>query len=571
MAITYGLLLEADFTALESVGEAWMDLYGNLDDQAATIGELKAKDVAAFGVNHWEGRNADTAREQVRDIVVDLDERAAAARRVSVSIADAVEEFRAAQSDLNEAVAEVDRERATVTDAGAVVPDTSRGTDNISYAQGMSTRINAALDRATEADEGLKAAIGVWAETFSASERSALIQGAADEAEELQELIDSGASPQAINDWWSGLDEAERLGILEGNPGLIADVDGIPTEDRDAANRDLLEAEIDRFSPTLDADIADLEAQLEELDAAGDRFDEGGGNLGVPHETSEYRELREQLEALEVERDDRDSLEKLQDAISGQARTDQEYFLLGYDSAEDGKAIVSVGNPDTADNTAVYVPGTGGDLDGASGGDLQRAETMAWDAAAVPGGGETAVVMWLDYDAPDDAFLNAPSSSYAEDASEPLTSFMGGLEATNHDPEGTTTTVMGHSYGTTVIGEAASENGLATDQIVAVASPGMTVDHASELNIDPDDFYATTAPGDAIHAAAESSLIHGPDPSDTGLNLSDGPGSGFGGTSFESDSMSWNPMEIHSNYWEDGNSARDNMAKIFTGNGDEVR
>ncbi|RRR99132.1 alpha/beta hydrolase [Glycomyces terrestris] len=568
--ITYSLLRKADFAALEAVAETWMNLYATLDDQAVSLVGLKSKDDSAFGTDHWEGPSSEAARDKIRDLVLALDERASAARRVSVAIAVAVEEFKGAQADLNEVVAEIDRERVALTEAGSVIPDTSRGTDNVSYAEGLSSRISAALERAAEADEALKAAIGVWAETFSESERLGLVHEAADEADELQDLIDAGASPERINEWWNGLSEAERLGILEGDPALIAGLDGVPTDTRDAANRSLLEAELDRYSPTLDQDIADVQERIAEIEGNWSEIVASGD----PGESAEELEhLRDRLAALEDERATRDELVNLQDAISGQARTGQEYFLLGYDSAEDGKAIVAVGNPDTADNTVVYVPGTGGDLDGASGNDLARAETMALDASQVPGSGETAVLVWMDYDAPNHPLANSPSLSYAEDASAPLASFMSGLESTNRDPEENTTTVVGHSYGTTVIGQAASEHGLATDQIVAVASPGMTVDQASELGIDPEDFYATTAPGDIIHAAAESGRL-GADPTDTGVNW-DGRQTGvdwdgFGGNTFDSDAMGSDPIEIHSNYWDANNPARINMALIFTGNGKEA-
>lgn len=568
MAITYDLLLGADFNTLEAAGESWMALYQVLEDQAAALVDLKSSDDGPFGIDHWDGQSGEAARERVRDLVLALDERSAAARRVAIAITVAVEEFKGAQADLNEVVAETDHERVELTDTGSVIPDTSTGTDNIYYAEGLSSRITAALERATEADEALKAAIGTWAETYSESERLAMIAEAQDEAGELQELIDSGATPEQINDWWNGLSEAERLGILEGDPALIAGLDGIPTDTRDAANRNLLDAELNRYSPTLDGDIAALESQIAELQADWDDVVASNNEDLI----EQLIPLQDQLHALEAERDQRDALNSLQEAIAGQAQTGQDYFLLGYDSAGDGQAIVSVGNPDTADNTAVYVPGTGADMDGASAGLLDRTESMAYDASQVPGSGETAVVLWLGYDAPDNPVLNSPSVSYAEDASTPLASFMDGLQSTNHDPEGTTTTTIGHSYGTTVIGQSASDHGgLATDQIVAVASPGMTVDHASDLGIDPDDFYATTAPGDMINLPAETAGILGPDPNDTGLNINGGSlDAGFGGTSFSSDNMDGDPVAIHSNYWDPGNPARENMALIFTGNGDQV-
>jgi pimeloyl-ACP methyl ester carboxylesterase len=395
-------------------------------------------------------------------------------------------------------------------------------------------------------------------------------------AEYLQELhedfldkIESGeATPEEVNKWWNSLSEGDRELFVHELPELVGPVDGIPTDDRDTANRLLLDQEIAGFSPTLDGDIAAIEDRISEIEGNWSDIVASGESV---ERTEELEQLRAELSELQDERATFHELEDLQEAITGQAPTGQDYYLLGYDSAGDGKAIVSVGNPDEADNTVVYVPGTGGDLDGAGGNDLRRAETMAGDAFQIPGSGETAVIMWLDYDAPDNPLTDSPSLSYAEDASEPLASFMGGLDAANHDPEGTTTTVMGHSYGTTVIGQAASEHGLDTDQIVAVASPGMTVDHARELGIDPDDFYSTTAPGDIIGAAAEASLILGPDPNDSGFNIrGGGADAGFGGTSFTSDNMGWNPVDIHSNYWDDENPSRKNMAMIFTGNGDQV-
>ncbi|WP_051393372.1 alpha/beta hydrolase [Glycomyces arizonensis] len=387
--------------------------------------------------------------------------------------------------------------------------------------------------------------------------------------QDFLDKIESGdAIPEEVNDWWNSLAEGDQELFVHELPELVGPVDGIPTEDRDTANRILLDQEIADFSPTLDEDIAVIEDRIAEIEGNWSEIVANGDSID---RAEELEQLREELARLQGERVTYNELVDLQSAIAEESPTGQQYYLLGYDSAGDGKAIVSVGNPDTADNTVVYVPGTGGDLDGAGGNDLQRAETMAGDAAQVAGSGETAVMVWLDYDAPNNPIMNSPSLSYAEDASEPLASFMSGLDATNHDPEETTTTVIGHSYGTTVIGQAASEYGLDTDQIVAVASPGMTVDHASELGIDPDDFYSTTAPGDLINAAAEATLILGSDPNDGGLNIQGGGlDSGFGGTSFDSDNMGWSPVDIHSNYWDDGNPARKNMAMIFTGNGDQV-
>jgi hypothetical protein len=579
MTITYKLLLEADFTSLETAGESWMNLYRVLDDEAAHIVDLKTKDDAPFGIDHWDGQSGEAARERIRDLALALDERSAAARRVSVAITVAVEEFKGAQTDLNDVIAEIDSERVALTDTGSVIPDTSTGTDNVYYAEGLNSRITAALERATAADEELKAAIGIWAETFSESERLSMAHEAADEAGELQELVDSGASPEQINEWWNELSEAERLGILEGNPALIAGLDGIPTDTRDAANRDLLDTAINRFSPSLDSDIADLEAQLAELEANGGRYTDGEGNLGIPHESPEYAELAAQLAELQGQRDERDALANLQEAVSGSAPTGQDHYLLGFDTEDDGGAIVSIGNPDTATNTGIFVPGTFSALDnfGGEGGALERATAMSNDAQnyGVPGE-ETAMIAWLDYDSPQSA---SPTEAFGEDSwdlsklapeagdgaaaeagAETLNQFIHGLDAT-HEGEPANTTIVGHSYGGLLVGEAAQDPDTGADQIIGVAAPGFGVDRASELAIDEDNVWATMAEGDAIGIAANESMIHGNNP--TGEN--------FGGNVFNSTASGADGGEIHGGYWDEGNAARRDMALILTGQSDLIK
>lgn len=591
MAVSYSGLVEADFDALASVGDTWKTLADTLESEAGTIEDLKRSDEASLGADHWEGEAAEAGHARLREIVIGVDDRAASARRVWASIVDAAEAFKSCRSDLESLIAEAPSRGVAVSDSGAVTPRDGVPTDTDQAAL-MRSDIDQVLDRATEADEALKVAVGIWAETFSEAERLTVIGDAADEAEALQELVDSGASPEQVGDWWAGLSEAERLGILEGSPELVADLDGIPTDTRDSANRDLLDAELDRFDPTLDAEIADLESQLAELEAAADD--------GRMDSSAEIYDLAQQLQDLRTEQERRDSLLGLQDAITGHASTGQDYYLLGYDSAGDGKAIVSVGNPDTADNTAVYVPGTTADLDG-FGGEIARAETMAVDAREMASGEETAVIAWLDYDAPDQVMISAEDEnevdsgagfmSHAEEAGPVLAQFTQGLEAT-HTEGGAHTTVVGHSYGTTVVGHSASEYGLETDKIIAVASPGLDTAHASDLGIGAENVFVSTAEGDAIRMTTDDygwseyvfdSITGNEDPPDA-----EGDGAyawhgqtnplhdDYGAVQFASDATdkhgneSTSGTDIHSGYWAEENIARDNMAYIITDQTEEV-
>ena len=139
---------------------------------------------------------------------------------------------------------------------------------------------------------------------------------------------------------------------------------------------------------------------------------------------------------------------------------------------------MALGNPDRA--------GPGADLRAGDdrrpadvAGELGRAARVLARCAALAPSEETAAVLWLDYDAPD--FLHeAACAGQAQDAGPALHRFQEGLRAT-HDGPPARQTVLGHSYGSLVVGTAARDHGLAADALVFVGSPGVGVDRAAEL------------------------------------------------------------------------------------------
>lgn len=123
-------------------------------------------------------------------------------------------------------------------------------------------------------------------------------------------------------------------------------------------------------------------------------------------------------------------------------------------------------------------------------------------------------------------------------------------------------TVIGHSYGSSVVGGAASGgNDLAADNIIAVGSPGMLVDHAGDLNLGAgSQVYSMTARNDIISLATDATL--GADPY----------GPAYGATRLWTDpGPSWDPTGIigdvaaHSSYWDVGNPGLDNLGAIIAG------
>lgn len=170
-------------------------------------------------------------------------------------------------------------------------------------------------------------------------------------------------------------------------------------------------------------------------------------------------------------------------------------YLLGFDTKGIGHAVIANGNPDTADHTAVYVPGTTSNLKDI-GGNINRAAHLWQQAQAQAPGETTSTITWLGYDAPQGLVADATFDDYAYDGAPKLNNFLDGLQATQGGANASHTTVIGHSYGSTVIGAAAMEHDLAADDVVTVGSPGVLVSSADDLDVGKD--HVWSGPGQRI-------------------------------------------------------------------------
>jgi hypothetical protein len=224
------------------------------------------------------------------------------------------------------------------------------------------------------------------------------------------------------------------------------------------------------------------------------------------------------------------------------------HHLLSFDLTGDGRAVVAVGDPSTADHVAVFVPGAGTNIDNV-GMDLQRMENLQQRAdERTPGkDGDVAVVMWLGYDAPGD-YATALGSAHAEEGAPRLNAFIDELRASSRRAR-QRLTVIGYSYGSVVVGTAARRGkGLPVDDIVVLGSPGMGVEDAEQLRIDPSHVWAGAADGDHV-AGWVGELAHNVDPHEQR----------FGANRFEVDTQG------HEGYWDTGSESPENQAAIIVG------
>lgn len=187
-----------------------------------------------------------------------------------------------------------------------------------------------------------------------------------------------------------------------------------------------------------------------------------------------------------------------------------------------------------------------------------------FDSAGRESPGTTASMVWLGYDAPQ--WLTGPAEGRYADRGAPLLSdFMNSLSLTHQGPSHVT--VIGHSYGSTVVGAAFGHYGMHADDAVFVGSPGVTVNHASDLHLDPSHVWAGHMQNDIVPMAslpASLNVAHYLDDSSERFGT-DPVSREFGGQAFACGYGQGNPGDSHSDYWNSGTSSLSNMTHIVTG------
>ncbi|GAA4976331.1 alpha/beta hydrolase [Actinoplanes utahensis] len=165
---------------------------------------------------------------------------------------------------------------------------------------------------------------------------------------------------------------------------------------------------------------------------------------------------------------------------SGVDHPDGDYLI--FDPRGRGRVAQVFGDLSTALRVAVIVPGMRNRLAnfwrGVGGQAYRSPAVQAADlqrAGSGPGG--LAVIAWLGYDAPQ-GFDEAGRPHLSQSGATALTRFVDGLAAVRPDA---TIALLGHSYGSTVIGHAAPRLSPRVTDLAVFGSPGMGVDSAAAL------------------------------------------------------------------------------------------
>ncbi|MFG2848929.1 alpha/beta hydrolase [Kitasatospora sp. NPDC048296] len=455
--------------------------------------------------SHWTGTASDHAQARIRFLGTELQSAHSELDFVSKALAKAAEQFALAQSHLVYALDDAKNAKLNVAPDGRITWDKEPTSPNYAGAGAettaiaISNRIAAALNEADHADQEISARLNHLATNASNGTGLDAATAAKDQAAEYarEQIPAAGTDPNSVKKWWDGLTDTERQKFIHDAPDRIGNLDGVPAATRDQANRlNLTKAQ------------TDLQKQLSDLEKS-----EPPKVVGTQYGTAQNPDHV----IWEAERDAINGklhgLKTLQDRVDMPVTSkDPRPFLLGLDAAApNGRAILALNDPDTADNVATFVPGTESKLAGV-GGTMDKAKEMYRSALLASPGSKVSTIAYVNYTAPQSAMPSlvqpmpdASDEKYAKDAEKNLYNFQTGLRAT-HQGTPSHNTIIGHSYGSTVVGYAMRDKGLPVDSVIFAGSPGVGVEKAGDLNVDlangtkmdPSKVYAVKSSGDSI-------------------------------------------------------------------------
>ncbi|MET7288698.1 alpha/beta hydrolase [Streptomyces sp. NPDC005573] len=380
--------------------------------------------------------------------------------------------------------------------------------------------------------------------------------------------IPHGKSPAETRKWWDGLTDEQRDEYATLYPAEIGALDGLPSEVRDTSNRIVLAEtraqfarEYERLGPEPPQYVQVGNPPSAVVNPIWQHWQKAGG-VQVRDMLKGMDDIQARLDASGVPGPD------------GKPGLPQAY-VLGFDTKGLGHAIIANGNPDTADNTAVYVPGTGAQLANARG-DIKRMTDTWRQTYQMAPGKSTSTITWIGYDAPQNVFTDSPSASYAYDSAPRLNNFLDGLQTARSGSEACTpsnhTTVIAHSYGTTVVGAATKEHPIAASDIVVAGSPGMLVGDASDLGVGSDHVWSEAAGDDPVPYIGRPFLGG----QKWGVQYYEGVpySAGVIQTIPSDEAFGAHRMEVntsgHSGYWDEGSKSLQNQARVVVGQYDLV-
>ena len=483
-----------------------------------------------------EGATASAARDQGRF-------RIEAARRQVEDLLALQEIFLWAEHEVNDIAADVasihEVERTTnitISESGAVAPRdpmvfygrNNPFVDDEPALQFASTRIASLLSRAEAFISELEARFS----RVNSGEAGAEHSYQASENEEAQ-LPPPGSKPKQIAAWWGSLSDQQKKKLIEKYPEIIGNLDGVDIKTRDEVNRSLVDGML--------AEARDRERQT---------YDDLVHRGMTSHSyANRYSKALDDVEDLKV----------LQEVLK-----DRERKLLVCDrSGERLKVAIGIGDFDKAQHIGVFVPGKGTTVRGSLLNYVTKSEGLITAAQKVRES-SYATVAWLGYDAP----LSIPdvaNTHRANAGADRLENFLEGVSAVYGEKgQKVHLTLLGHSYGSTTSGIAASHvPPNVVDDLVLFGSPGSGVQLGAEYRVPEGHRWVSAVPypGDMVQGIG-TDINFGRNPTEMQAfrHIS---GDATKGETYHT--IPRGPFGNHSTYLENNTETQKNMAEIVAG------
>lgn len=357
--------------------------------------------------------------------------------------------------------------------------------------------------------------------------------------------------PEDVKRWWNSLSQEQRDQLLAQHPPELGNLNGIETVSRDTVNQ-----------AVMNDDIARVQSAADRAHVGVDQVTQHPELYGLtPSAITRYNNALKTRDGLNTNGTNPDG-------------SKNPVFLQTYDpEAFDGRGreAIAIGNPDKADNTTVLVPGTGSSV---RDGYLSHTDgrNIYNEAQRADPNKSNSVLVWMGYHAPDSALdPQIGQTTLARNGGGLLAGDVNALGVT-HQPGSSHVTVVGHSYGSTTVADAAAGSGMHANDVVLVGCPGTDLAHnAGDFHLpEGGHVYVGAASTDPItHLGGIQGHLPG-----TGVTVglgSDPAVEGWGSTRFKAEAPGLTfPLKDHSSYFTPGNESLFSIADIASGHGDAL-
>ncbi|MGF6888718.1 hypothetical protein ABIA39_008147 [Nocardia sp. GAS34] len=319
-------------------------------------------------------------------------------------------------------------------------------------------------------------------------------------------------NPKDVFDWWTHLTPAAQQALLAAQPDAIGNLNGIPVVDRSAANEQVMNNDIHRAE-----DAANVHGVK-----VGNPMDDTSALRALMENPNAYTKLGLTADEATRAHNALNVLAGLQadggpDAAVHPGQLPPTYLLAYNPLAFHGKgtAAIAIGNPDTAANTAVLVPGAGQSVR-ASDSDNRgwfvtqgyQAQNLYVESNRANPGQPTAVVAWMGYDDPVNGLTAVAAAPFEpQHGAGPeraggiqLAQDINGLAATHQGSQPSHITAVGYSAGAIVVGDAAATGMMhkSLGDVVLLGPVSTDTAHkAADFHLSHGQVYVGRAPNDA--------------------------------------------------------------------------